>query len=63
MRGDTTDVGDPPPERPPLRGTFAEIPIGPDEGYIVFFLNEAGESSKIDGEPLSSIFRSLRVGQ
>ena len=48
---------------PPYRGTFAEIPVGPDEGYIVFFLTESGESSKIDGEPLSSIFRSLRVGQ
>ena len=48
---------------PPQRGTFAEIPVGPDEGYIVLFLTEQGESSNIDGEPLSSIFRSLRVGQ
>lgn len=61
--GDASEAGDVPAGAPRVRGTFADIPLGPNQGYVALSLTEVGETSNLDREPLLSVFRSLRIGQ
>ena len=50
------------PEAPVLRSTFAEIPIGAGEGYVVLFLTEAeGPAYRADRDAASLALQSLRL--
>jgi hypothetical protein len=62
--GDETGIAHHGPGTPtPARGTFGEIPVGPNQGYVVISIAEVGTTSNIESEPLASIFGSLRIGQ
>jgi hypothetical protein len=62
--GDATDYAHPNPGGPTrVRGTYADIPIGPEKGFLEFRLREVGTVSRVDSEPLRTIVHSLRIGQ
>lgn len=53
-----------PPDAPPLRSTFAEIPATPASGYVTLFLTQAEGSAYATQRGTSeSVLDSLRLGQ
>ena len=62
--GDASDYGHPNPDGSvSLRGTFAEIELGPEKGYVVLFLIEADRGDSNVDEAASSILSSVRLAQ
>ena len=52
-----------PPEAPPLRGTFAEISLGPDKGYVVLFVTQPEGLAGAAAQDLSATLASLRLAE
>jgi len=60
--GDATDYGHPSPGGPiSVRGTYAEVPIGPGRGYVILFVVEQEGLRGAESAVLSTL-QSLRVG-
>ncbi len=61
--GDVIDTEGDNPGPPFFRGTYAEIPIGPDNGFVVLTLIERTDISPAHATLLSGILDSLQVAR